>query len=79
MTFNDINNYAKLRAATYNSFDEKLIDSMIFYYRTQEDEIIKRLKTDLKIDAFNFIPTFEYNPCFTELSIKSNLKKKEPF
>ena len=78
LTFNDINNYAKLRSATYNSFDEKLIDSMIFYYRTQEEEIIKKLKSDLKIDAFNFIPSFEYNPCFTELSIKSNLDNKEP-
>ena len=78
LTFNDINNYAKLRAATYNCFDEKLIDSMIFYYRTQEEEIIKKLKSDLNIEAFNFIPTFEYNPCFTELSIKSNLDKKEP-
>jgi len=78
LTFNDINNYAKLRAATLSSFDTKLIDSMIFYYRTQEEEIIKKLESDLSIGPFDFIPTFEYNPCFTELSIKGGFSKKEP-
>ena len=61
LTFNDINNYAKLRAATIKSFDRKLVDNMIFYYRTQEEEIINKLKTDLGISGFDFVPSFDYN------------------
>ena len=38
LTFNDINNYAKLRFATINSFNKEIIDNMIFYYRAQEEE-----------------------------------------
>ena len=75
LTFNDINNYAKLRAETYKCFDKKIIDNMIFYYRTQEEEIINKLKTDLNINGFDFIPSFDYNPCFTELNIKINNDK----
>jgi len=48
---------------------------MIFYYRTQEEEIINKLKTDLNINGFDFIHSFDYNPCFTELNIKINNDK----
>ena len=78
LTFNDINNYAKLRAATIKSFDKKLVDNMIFYYRTQEEEVINKLKTDLGINGFDFVPNFDYNPCNTEVSISSNIEKGEP-
>ena len=40
---------------------------MIFYYRPQEEEVIKKLKTILNIGEFDFIPTFNYKPCFTKL------------
>ena len=74
LTFNDINNYAKLRAATYKNFDKKIIDNMIFFYRTQEEEIINKIKISLNINGFDFIPTFDYNPCFTELNIRINIE-----
>ena len=79
LTFDDINNYAKLRAATIKSFDKKLVDNMIFYYRTQEEEIINKLKAELNINGFDFVPTFDYNPCFTELSVQSNIENGQPF
>ena len=49
---------------------------MIFYYRTQEEEVIKKLKAVLNIGEFDFKPNFGYNPCFTELNIKKNFNKK---
>ena len=76
LTFNDINNYVKLRAATYKNFDEKIIDNMIFYYRTQEEEIINKLKESLNLNGFDFIPSFEYNLCFTQLIIGINMEKE---
>ena len=71
LTFNDINNYAKLRAATKKSFDNNLmVDNIIFYYRTQEEEYLEKIKKELNLIGFDFIPIFEYNPCHTELYIR---------
>ena len=71
LTFNDINNYAKLRAATKKTFDNKLmVDNIIFYYRTQEEEYLEKIKKELNLNGFGFIPIFEYNPCHTELFIR---------
>ena len=78
LTFNDINNYAKLRAATINSFDQQIIDNIIFYYRTQEEEILEKIRKELNLNGFDFIPIFEYNPCHTELNIKTNKNHSNP-
>ena len=48
---------------------------MIFYYRTQKEEVIKKLKAVLNIGELDFIPTIN-NPCFTKLDIKNNFDKK---
>ena len=74
LTFNDITKYAKLRAATYKSFNIKLVDNMIFYYRTQDEEIITKIKNKLCINGFDFVTNFSYNTCFTELEIQTNLE-----
>ena len=76
LAFNDINNYAKLRAVTKNIFDKSVIDNMIFYYRTQEKENLLKIKNELNINGF--IPFFEYNPCNTELYIKLENNNSNP-
>ena len=70
LTFNDINNYAKLRAVTNNSLDIKIIDNMIFYFRAQEEGKMSKIKELLHINGLYFTPKFEYNTCHTELSIR---------
>ena len=76
--FNDINYYAKLRKITQKSFDKQLIDNIVFYYRTQEEEIMEKIKKALNINGFDFIPFFQYNPSCTELSININKNKSNP-
>ena len=78
LTFNDINYYAKIRAKTIKNFDIKLVDNIIFFYRTKDEEIIKELKINLNINGFDFVPEFQYNKEKTELYIKSNIENGEP-
>ena len=78
LTFNDINNYAKLRSKTKDSLDVQIIDNMIFYYRTQEEDIMSKIQNELSLKGFDFIPIFEYNPCHTELSMKINKNQSHP-
>ena len=80
LTFNDINNYAKLNAATKYSFDKNIsiIDNMIFYYKVQEEENMMKIKKELNINGFDFVPLFEYNPCHTELYIKIKKNQSNP-
>lgn len=47
-----------------------MVDNIIFYYRTQEKEYLDKIKEELNLTGFDFIPSFEYNPCHTELYIK---------
>ena len=63
---------------TKNIFDKSVIDNMIFYYRTQEKENLLKIKKELNINGFDFIPFFEYNPGHTELYIKLEHNNSNP-